>query len=161
MISVDRALKGDRLMRAATGVSVSEFDELTPKFGQKLEYEKWNRYEQGVKQSDRERKPGGGRKGNLRTALEKLFFILLYFKCYPTFDLLGLLFDLNRSNACRNVKKLASILENTLDKEMALPKRKISTIEELFEIFPGAKDIFYLSMGPRDLSSSQESDHFR
>jgi len=121
-------------MRAVTGVSASEFGELAPKFGQKIEYEKWDRYEQGVKQGDRERMPGGGRKGNLRNTLEKLFFILLYFKCYPTFDLLGLLFDLDSSNVCRNVKKLASILENVLDKEMVLPKRRINTIEELFDI---------------------------
>jgi len=128
MINVDRALKGDRMMKAVTGVSVSEFGELAPKFGQKLEYEKWDRYEQGVKQGDREREPEGGKKGNLRNTLEKLFFILLYFKYYPTFDLLGFLFDLNSSNACRNVKKLASILE------MVLPKRRINTIAELFDI---------------------------
>lgn len=46
MINVDRDLKGDRLMRAVTGVSASEFGELAPKFGQNIEYEKWNRYEQ-------------------------------------------------------------------------------------------------------------------
>ena len=39
----------------------------------------------GVEQGDRERSPGGGRKRNLRTVSEKLFFILLYFKCYPTY----------------------------------------------------------------------------
>ncbi len=142
MISVGRALKGDRLMKATAGLSVSEFNCLTLKFGQEIEVENWNRYERGVEQGDRERKPGGGRMGNLRTVSEKLFFILLYFKCYPTFDLLGLLFDLNRSNACRNVQKLTPILEDALGKEMVLPDRKIDSLEELFGLFPEAKDIF-------------------
>ena len=37
--------------------------------------------------------------------------ILFYFKCYPTLDVLGLLFNFNRSNACRNVQKLIPIFE--------------------------------------------------
>ncbi|MHC1596449.1 MAG: hypothetical protein ACXQTO_06340 [Candidatus Syntropharchaeales archaeon] len=40
---VDRALKGDRLMKATTGLSVSEFNGITLKFGQEIEVEKWNR----------------------------------------------------------------------------------------------------------------------
>ena len=142
MISVDRALNGDRLMKATTGLSVSEFDELTPKFAQEIETERWNRYERGVEEGNRERRPGGGRRGNLRTVSEKLFFTLFYFKCYPTFDVLGLVFDLNRSNACRNVQKLTPILENALGKELVLPEREINSLDELFKIFPEAKDIF-------------------
>ena len=85
-----------------------------------------------MKRGDRERKPGGGRTGNLRSFTEKLFFVLFYFKCYPTFDVLELLFNLDRSNACRNVQKLTPILEKVLDKKMVLPKRKINILEELF-----------------------------
>ena len=132
MITVNRALKSDRLMRATAGLSASEFNQLVQSFGQELQKEGWIRYEIGVKRGDRERKPGGGRTGNLRSFTEKLFFVLFYFKCYPTFDVLGLLFDLNRSNAHRNVQKLTSILEKVLDKKMVLPKRKINILEELF-----------------------------
>ena len=142
MITVNRALKSDRLMRATTGLSASEFNQLVQSFGQELQKGRWIRYEIGVKRGDRERKPGGGRTGNLRSFKEKLFFVLFYFKCYPTFDVLGLLFDLNRSNACRNVQKLTAVLEKTLGKKMVLPKRKISTLKELFEIFPNVKDLF-------------------
>jgi len=75
-------------------------------------------------------------------ACEKLFFILFYFKCYPTFDLLGFLFDMHRANGCRNVYKLLPIIQEVLKGEMVLPKRKIHTVEELFEIYPEAKEIF-------------------
>ena len=63
---------------------------------------------------------------------EKLFSILFYFMCYPTFDVLGLLFNLNRSNACRNVQKSTPILEKVIGKKMALPSRKIKSLKELF-----------------------------
>ncbi|HUV03432.1 MAG TPA: transposase family protein, partial [Desulfobacteria bacterium] len=78
----------------------------------------------------------------MRTPTGKLFFILFYYKCYPTFDVLGLLFDLDRSNACRNVQKLTLMAENVLEKKMVLPERKISTVEELLELFPDVKDLF-------------------
>ena len=142
MIFIKRALMDDRALRATIGLSASEFNQLARSFGPEIEKEKWNRYEMGFEQGTRERKPGGGRKGNLENSKEKLFFILFYFKCYPTFDVLGLFFNLNRSNVCRNVHKLTPILEKVLGKKMALPKRRINSLEELFEIFPGAKEIF-------------------
>ena len=75
-----------------------------------------------------ERRLGGGRIGSLNNFRVELFFILFYFKCfldcgserlpvfenlddYPVFDVLGLLFDFDRSNTCRNVQKLTPILE--------------------------------------------------
>jgi hypothetical protein len=142
MIFIKRALMDDRALRATIGLSASEFNQLALSFGPEIEKEGWHRYEIDFEQGNRKRKPGGGRIGNLKSSTEKLFFILFYFKCYPTFDVFGLLFDLNRSNACRNVQKLTPILEKVLGKKMALPSRKIKSLKELFEIFPGATDIF-------------------
>lgn len=141
-MNAKRALKNDRLMKGVTGMSVSEFQELLHDFEKELEKEKQSRYEEGVKKGKRERKPGGGRKGELETVYDKLFFILFYFKCYTTFDVLGFIFDIDRSNAHRNVYKLIPILEKTLGEAMVLPKRKIHTTEELFEMFPEVKDLF-------------------
>jgi hypothetical protein len=135
MISVNRALRSDRLIRATTGLSALEFKPLLASFYRELQKERRIRYERYFERGVRERKPGGGRIGSLRTPTEKLFFILFYYKCYPTFDVLGLLFDLDRSNACRNVQKLTLIAENVLEKKMVLPERKISTVEELLELY--------------------------
>ena len=99
----------DRVLRATIGLSASEFNQLALSFGPEIEKEGWHRYKRDFEQGNRKRKPGGGRIGNLRSSTEKLFFILFYFKCYPTFGVLGLLFDLNRSNACRNVQNLTPI----------------------------------------------------
>ncbi len=43
MISIKRALKNDRVMRATTGLSTSEFDQLAKSFGQEIENEGWIR----------------------------------------------------------------------------------------------------------------------
>ncbi|CEG11211.1 hypothetical protein MSIBF_A130007 [groundwater metagenome] len=60
--------------------------------------------------------------------------------CYST--VIGLMFDLDRSNACRNVHKLIPILNGILKEAMVLPKRQIHTTEELFELFPVVHDLF-------------------
>jgi len=142
MISLKRALNNDRVMRAISGLSPSEFNHLAKSFGQEIEIEGLIRYEKEFEQGNRARKPGGGRIGNLSSVAEKMFLIHTYFKCYPTLDVLGLLFDLDGSNACRNVQKLTPILEHVLGKKMVLPSRKISSVKELLEIFPGVKELF-------------------
>ncbi len=44
-MSINRILNSDRSMKAATGLSVSEFGELTEDFGRGNVGENWNRYE--------------------------------------------------------------------------------------------------------------------
>ena len=140
-MNVHRALGSDRLMKSVTGLSVREYKSLTRDFERELDKAKRLRYEGGLKKGKRERKPGGGRKGRFETAQDKLFYTLFYFKCYPTFDLLGLIFDLNRSNAWRNVRKLTPVLEKALGEKMVLPEREVHTIKELFEAFPDVRDL--------------------
>lgn len=91
---------------------------------------------------NRKRKFGAGRIGSMETSLEKLVFILMYMKCYPTFDLIGFYFDMWGSTACRNMHFLLNVLEKTLGRNMSLPKRRISTPQEFEELFPGITDVF-------------------
>ncbi|PAV02003.1 hypothetical protein CBG25_13445 [Arsenophonus sp. ENCA] len=63
--------------------------------------------------------------------------LVLYLKCYPTYDLQGLLFGLDRTRVCRWVKILLPVLEMTLGRECVLPARQIRSAEEFFRAFPG------------------------
>jgi hypothetical protein len=72
-------------MKAATGMSSLEFTQMVESFDQELQSERWMEYEKGVKQGNRERKPGGGRIGNLKTTIEKLFFYSVLFQMLPNF----------------------------------------------------------------------------
>jgi len=138
MLNIKRALGNQRLMSALTGVTPQEFDNLIPAFSQAWLEEKRKQH----RKDSKERKIGGGRKGFLKTIEEKLFYILLYHKCYPTYDLASLVFDCNRSNACRRQFELSNVLEKTLDRKLVLPVRKMKTLEEFFAAFPGAKEVF-------------------
>ena len=67
-----------------------------------------------MRDKPRQRSVGGGLLARLRTFEHKLFYILFYFKCYPTFDLAGILFDIDRSQAHHWAHRLQPILEAAL-----------------------------------------------
>lgn len=133
MLNIERALKQDRLLRAMTGLNRKAFDALLPTFRAV--------YEQEGLEQPRQRAIGGGRKARLRTPQDKLFYILLYFKSYPTFDLAGLLFELDRAQAHYWMHRLQPILEATLGEKLALPERKLTSIEAFVERFPDVKRV--------------------
>lgn len=135
MLKINRALENDRLLRALTGLNRKGFEELSQVF--KTAYQKW--VEKDSK--PRQRARGGGRKARLQSIEAKLLFILFYFKCYPTFDVLGWLFDLERGRANRWVHRLQPILENALGQKMMLPERRIESIEQFLQRFPDVSEV--------------------
>jgi hypothetical protein len=133
MLDIERALNQDRLLRALTGLNRKAFDALLETFSPV--------YEQTRQTQARQRAVGGGRKARLLTTQAKLFFILFYFKCYPTFDLAGLIFDLHRSQAHEWMHRLQPILEATLGQKMVLPERKLDSLESFLQRFPGVQRV--------------------
>jgi hypothetical protein len=90
----------------------------------------------------RKRKVGGGNTGRLPTYEAKLLFILFYVKNYPTFDVLGTLFDKPRGRSCMDVHYYLKILEKALGHAVVLPERQLRSVEEFLEKFPEVKDVF-------------------
>lgn len=138
-MNIEKILKKERLTRALTGFTPSEFINLLPIFEQVWYQAKMDAY---LKNPKRKRQPGGGSKGFLPTIEEKFFFILFYYKCYPTYDVLSLFYDCNRANGYRRKEALVSILEATLGRKLVLPKRQIQSIEEFLTTFPEVKEVF-------------------
>ena len=133
MLNIKRALKQNRLLRALTGLNSKAFQSLLLTFTQV--------YEQTLRDKPRQRSVGGGRKARLRTFEHKLFYILFYFKCYPTFDLAGILFDIDRSQAHHWAHRLQPILEAALGEKKALPERQINSAQAFIERFPGVERV--------------------
>ena len=134
MLRVERVLKDRRLMLALTGVDPREFCDLLESFDRLL-YEAGHRHK-------RVRSFGGGRKGALRDGKMKLFYILLYLKVYPTYDVASFIFGVDRSRCCRWTQKLLPLLPQTLKRELVLPKRQITSMADFLALGPGIKDLF-------------------
>lgn len=135
-MNIAKVLAHKRSMQAMTGISHTEFEDLVITFEPCLMENKRAASTASL------RKFGGGRKGALPTVREKLFYILFYLKTYPTFDVLGVLFDFDSTNACKNTHVLLAALEKSLGRKIVLPDRKASSLEEIFERFPEIKDVF-------------------
>lgn len=133
MFNIARALKQDRLLRAVTGTGTKEFERLLKVFAPLAERKRYKK--------NRKRKGGAGRKHSLKTSEQKLFFILFYMKCYPTYDLAGLFFGVDKAQCFRWMQQLKKKLEKALGREWVLPKRRISSMEEFIQLFPEAKEI--------------------
>ena len=71
MILINNLLKNDRVCKALTGLKVSEVKNLLPVFERCLA-------EYRASKPNRKRAVGAGRKGVLRTGLDKLVFISLH-----------------------------------------------------------------------------------
>ena len=136
MLRVEYALTSDRTMKALTGLTRSAFRDLVPTFGQAL-------YDQALQRDPpRQRRPGGGGPSTLATVDAKLFFILMYVKCYPTFDVAGVLYGVHRSRPHRWAHSLLPVLESALGQAVVLPERQIHDVEVFFGRFPTAKTLF-------------------
>ena len=121
-------IRNERQFNALTGLSRKAFDVLLLEFTKCLDVSRKLRDQR--RQVPRRRKPGGGRKGTLSTPEQKLFFILFYLKNYPTFDVLGALFDLSPAKADENVQKLLPVLKKAEQRLHVLPHRHFNPLSD-------------------------------
>lgn len=133
-MNITRAMENKRLLKAVTGMTLQEFEALLELFEQV--------YWASQKQKPRQRAPGGGRKGVLRSKRQKLFFLLCDLKVYPTYDLASMLWEVDRSRICRWVQAGLPLLEQALGRALVLPKRQISSVSEFLQHFPEVQDLF-------------------
>jgi hypothetical protein len=75
------------------------------------------------------RKANSGRKSNLKTLEDKILCLLMYYRCYITYDFLGYLFNLHNSNICR----LFKLLEPIVAKAVHIQKDKSLTEEKVYD----------------------------
>lgn len=132
-MDIDKILTNKRLIAALLGVTKEEFLALLPTFTQIVQEE--------AEAKTRKRAVGGGANGKIKSARRKLFFILLYVKTYPTFDVAAFMFASSKSRTHGWAHRILPLLEKTLGRKIALPKRQIRTPEEFLAAFPGVKEV--------------------
>ena len=107
---------------ALTGLTPKEFSVLLPAFTRAYA----EQYPAGKTMAGkpRKRQVGGGRKGVLREAEQKLLFILVHQKTYPLQTLLGEVFEFSQSRVNEWVHRLLPVLKRALDEVGVLPERE-------------------------------------
>ena len=135
MINIAHALKSERIMKALTGMTPSEFPGILPASEKVLRQE--------IPGKDRERAPGAGAEHTLKTPDEKLFYALFYVRCYPTCDMAAFFSGgVSPPQPCRRTHTFLPIPEKAPGREPVLPARKIGSPEEFFRLFPSVREVF-------------------
>lgn len=126
-----------RTLQSLTGLKPEEFEALLVPFGQA-----WESYvEQTFRQIKRQRAYGAGRKAALEGLDDKLLFILVYFRLYPTQEVQGYLFDLGQAQANAWIHRLSGILNQALGQEQHLPEREPAKLEAVLSACPSLEFI--------------------
>jgi len=114
--------------RLLTGLTVEEFDQLFPAFQKAYLEDLRQRQDQ-----PRQRRQGAGRKSVLATGEDKLFFILFYFRHYPTQEVLAFWFGFSQGQANQWIHRLTPILQQALGREIQLPARSAADLDEVLQ----------------------------
>ncbi len=149
-------LKHHELFQYAIGITYIQYQELLPKFSRalrKAEYE--NAWKKKLI-----RQPGAGRKATLKTDEEKLFFILWYYKVYPTFRYAQIEYRFDKRNIQLWVWYLEQVLFSALGYELELPKRKIRNHGEWIDICPELAD-FLVDSTERAIQRPKDNEEQR
>jgi hypothetical protein len=136
LMSYARLSRRPLLFKSFTGLYISEFDVISREIESRYEEHERKRLSKRMRQRD----VGAGRPFKLKVK-ERFLMLLVYYRLYITYTLSGFLFDLDQSNICRDM----SIIEPLVKRCIPLPKklykrtRRLRTIDEVEEYFPGFK----------------------
>ena len=152
MLRVQTLKRRSRAFERLIGLTPEQFDALLADL--EPEWERARR--RSLLRADRVRAIGGGRTHKLELP-ERLLVTLLYLRQYFTVHVLGMFFDLDDSNVCRNIHALLPVLEQVLPAPVRArtlaatgdepPKkgekkpRKIRSLDEFVEAFPEYEDL--------------------
>lgn len=138
--STDYLFSHPDLFPCVIGITKTQFDKILPKFSLAL-LRSEGRY---LARFKRLREAGGGRKAHLKSGAEKLFFVLLYYKIYPTFRFCQILFGFDKRNCQIWVRRLENVLFEALGYELNLTKAKasmrVSSWNKWIEVCPELKE---------------------
>lgn len=126
MLTYQQLKEQPRDFLAATGLMIAEFEQLLPAY--QTAYERRYPREFTLAGKVRRRRPGGGSKGVLDQAEDRLLFILIYLKTNPLQTMHGLQFGLSQSQTNYWIHHLLPVVQAALQELGLTPERDGSQV---------------------------------
>ena len=133
MLTYEKLIRKPRAFRSMTGLNIDEFERLYGEF----EYYFAETEAERLARPDRERARGAG--GQFKHDLHtRLMMTLIWLRTYPTYEVLGVLFDLDKGNISRNLKGVLSALEKVTRYDVGWPDKTWRKLQmtEAMQSFP-------------------------
>ena len=132
MTIYDKRSRRPQAFRSLTGLRIEEFNALYEDVADKI-----NAYDESrLNHGERERRIGAGGQYQ-HDARNRLLMTMIWLRIYPTYEVLGFLFDLHKSNIGRNLQGILTVLQQELGDEIQWPdktqrKRKLAEFMQQF-----------------------------
>lgn len=155
MITYDKLKRKPRAFRSITGMSISEFDELYRKL-----IPIWARSErERLSHPERKRAIGGGHPYTLRLR-ERMLMTVVWLRLYLSTEALGFFFDVDKSTASRNTRRLLPSLRQLGDATLGWPeppkRGEGKSIEQALRDYPDLLAIIDATEQPVERPSDHE-----
>jgi DDE superfamily endonuclease/Helix-turn-helix of DDE superfamily endonuclease len=138
MITYPRLSRKPTAFRSMTGLTPAEFEALLEDF-----LAAQVRRRQAATRTKRSRQPRcravGAGHPYAHDDRSRLLMTLIWLRVYPTYEVLGLLFDLEKSNAWENVQDVLATLETLADFPFERPtaeRKKLGSVAAVMDAFP-------------------------
>ena len=133
MLTYEKLSRKPRAFRSMTGLNIDEFERIYLE----LTYYYPETEADRLARPDRQRAPGAG--GEFKHSLgTRLMMTLIWLRIYPTYEVLGVFFELDKSNICRNLKGILVALGKVTCYDIVWPdktRRKLQMTEAM-QAFP-------------------------
>lgn len=152
MLRLEKLKSRARSFERLVGLTPTEFEQLLSELEPLWE----QAHRRSLLRAGRVRRIGAGNTFKLDLG-QRLLVTLLYLRQYFTLHVLGILFDLDATNVCRNIHALLPVLEQALPAPLrprtlqtkpdeapgneAKKPRKIRSLDEFLEVFPELTDV--------------------
>ena len=133
MFKHKKLAKKQKQFLSITGVTPQQFDSLSKEIQKQYKITEAKR----LSKKERKRDIGAGHKFN-HSLKDRILMLLMYYRMYTTYDLLGMIFDLDKSNVMRDIK----YLEPAVKKSIPIPakkyadSKKLKSLEDIQQLFP-------------------------
>jgi DDE superfamily endonuclease len=141
MLSYEALRPSPEIFLVLTGLTKDEFDRLLPEFGRALQQQRASARHTRRGAQPRRRAAGAGHPHALDLPT-RLLLVLTWLRIYPTYELLGWLFGLEKSNAWQNTQDGLAALESLADFRFERPaaqRKALASKEAVMAAFPQVK----------------------
>jgi transposase len=160
MISYENLARSPSAFKSMTGFSVEAFSPLFRAFARAHEERLSASTTTRRHGTPRQRAPGAGHRfsHDLQT---RLLMTLIWLRIYPTFEVLGFLFSLNKTNAHDNVRTVMATLETMTDfcfERPAKDRKKTRSAAQVMDAFPEVRVVIDAKEQPIQRPKSTKED---
>jgi hypothetical protein len=133
MFNCTKLAKKPKLFLSVTGLTVPQFDSLSKEIQKQYKTTEVKR----LSKNKRQREIGAGHKFN-HSIKDRVLMFLMYYRMYTTYDMLGMIFDLDKSNIMRDIRYLEPAVKQSIPiptKKYA-DSKKLKSLEDIQQFFP-------------------------